>query len=86
MMDEETLEEINDLKYQRDNWVKLADLLNKRRQNCEPVLLPINDYDYMFWPEDLMPRVLTDIGEIDNQLISLGFQPSPLDLKEGEKK
>lgn len=90
MIDQIALEEIIELTRERNKWENLfIDLIDQQNNTgFVHIVTPelSSDEAYLFTPDDLLPRVRLEVDIIDKQLISLGFQPSPLDLKEGESE
>ena len=90
MINQEALDQINELMEERNKWEHLFIDLMCAKEDAGFVHIKTpelsTDEIHIFIPEDLLPRVIEEVKIIDEQLIKLGFQPSPLDLKEGEKK
>lgn len=86
MIDEKTLEEILQLKKDRNNLLVVHNYYSYH-SNGGYCALETSHGEYVAIPADaFLGFLLEQISNVDKQLISLGFQPSPLDLKEGEKK
>ncbi|MBO6550724.1 MAG: hypothetical protein JJ964_14030 [Rhizobiales bacterium] len=88
MIDHKTLDEINRLAEYRGSLVRSLPVID-RESHGNSISLKLDD-DRNVWislsAEKIKRLVHDEIENINSQLISLGFQPSPLDLKEGEKK
>lgn len=96
MIDAKALKEIEHRIQRRESWIELMNIINETKssnaafcgsQSIKLILAKHSAKETAVWFEtdDLEKIVKIKILELDKELFSLGFQPSPLDLKEGEK-
>lgn len=92
MIDKKSLETINHKIKQVENWLCLSEQINERLefdnigsvQRCVILKIHGTDTKLFFHPNDLKEIVKVKILELEKQLISLGYQPSPLNENKQE--
>ena len=85
MIDEKTLEEISKLRTDRGHLINAYEWFSDDNLNGYCSIPTDYEKDVKVSADAFLGFLLEQIAVVDKQLTSLGFQPSPLDLKEGEE-